>query len=393
MLKLRPVSTPMPRWLTPVRILVAFIVLALLLEFLLPNADLSVSFAHLGGFIGSVALFVCSLTLWSKARVQIGRRKLRYKTMRINAGIVAAIGLSFIVIQQTSLKLRNHTEQVRPVAAKTSSSHPLTLGSGRSVQILLMGPVYGKDWSGLMLNYRTLIPLNDQVSLRKEVDEIWGRFVADVEHRGYNTAVISANGPAKSNGFFVTTNDSFNFVFWKRDGSWRTLESPERARAKLDPEFVKEFMGRLDSAYEQNNMNALLLYMANDWNMTVLNPKGGAPAQQTIDRMKFVTELHATLAAATSRYHHSEIVNLSIDEGRTVAHVQSRESNDVTIKGRHVAVVERLTDTFELRGDVMLWTKSTDTIDQLTSSAPVTTDSSSRNSLDLRRIATHRLDY
>jgi hypothetical protein len=133
MLKLRPVSTLMPRWLTPVRILGAFIVLALLLEFLIPNAGLSASVAHLGGFIGSVVLFVCSLTLWSKARVQIGRRKLRYKTVRINAGVVAAIGLSFIVVQQTSLKLRNHTEQVRPVAAKTSSSHPLTLGSGRSV--------------------------------------------------------------------------------------------------------------------------------------------------------------------------------------------------------------------------------------------------------------------
>jgi hypothetical protein len=118
MLKLRPVSTLMPRWLTPVRILGAFIVLALLLEFLIPNAGLSASVAHLGGFIGSVALFVCSLTLWSKARVQIGRRKLRYKTARINAGIVAAIGLSFIVVEQTSLKLRNHPELVRPVAAK-----------------------------------------------------------------------------------------------------------------------------------------------------------------------------------------------------------------------------------------------------------------------------------
>jgi membrane associated rhomboid family serine protease len=60
MLKLRPVSILMPRWLTPVHILVASTVLALLLEFLLPNAGLSVSFAHLGGFIGSVALFVCA---------------------------------------------------------------------------------------------------------------------------------------------------------------------------------------------------------------------------------------------------------------------------------------------------------------------------------------------
>ncbi len=160
----------------------------------------------------------------------------------------------------------------------------------------------------------------------------------------------------------------------KKDGSWRTLESPERARAKLDSDFIKEFMGRLDSAYEHDNMNALLLYMANDWNMTVINPSGSGPAKQTLDRMKFVTVSHATLAAATSRKHHSEIVNISIDEGRTVARVESRETNDATINGRHVAVVERLTDIFELRDDVMLWTKSTDTIEKLTTTAPVTND-------------------
>ncbi|HXR25727.1 MAG TPA: hypothetical protein VN742_10235, partial [Candidatus Binataceae bacterium] len=374
MLELKPVAALIPRWLTPFRILAIFFVLQLLIEFLWPNAGLSVSVAHLGGFIGSAALILCGLTFWSKARVQIGRRKLRYKTVRINAGIVAAIGLSFIVVQKTSLKMQDQTEQGRPVAAKTLTGHPLTLGSGKSVEILTVGPVYGKGWSGLMLKYRTLIPLNDLVALRNEADEIWERFVANAEHGGYDQAVISAKGPEKSKGFILSTNNSFNFVFMKKDGSWRTLESPERARAKLDSDFIKEFMGRLDSAYEHDNMNALLLYMANDWNMTVINPSGSGPAKQTLDRMKFVTVSHATLAAATSRKHHSEIVNISIDEGRTVARVESRETNDATINGRHVAVVERLTDIFELRDDVMLWTKSTDTIEKLTTTAPVTND-------------------
>lgn len=362
--KLTPITALTPRWLTPFYILAAFVVLVLLIEFLMPNAGLSVSVAHLGGSIGSVALILCCLTFWSKARVQIGRLKLRYKTVRINAGIVALVGLSFIVVQKTSLKMQNQTEEVGPVAAKMPAGQPFTLGSGKSVEILAVGPIYGQGWSGLMLKYRTSIPLNDLVTLRKEVDEIWERFMADAEHGGYKAAIISANGPEK--GFIVTMNDSYNFTFEKNDGSWRTRESGERARAKLDPDFIKEFIDRLDWAFEHNNMNALVLYMANDWSLTLINPNGSAPAQQTLDRMKFVTVTHATLAAATSLQHRREIVNISIAEGRTVARVESRETTDATINARHVVDIERSTDMFELRDDVMLWTKSTSVIKKLT---------------------------
>lgn len=87
--------------------------------------------------------------------------------------------------------------------------------------------------------------------------------------------------------------------------------------------------------------------------------------------MKFVTVTHATLASATSREHHSEIVKISIDDGRTVARVESRENNELTISGRHVGDVERVMDVFELRDGLMLWTKSTDVIEKFTSGAPI----------------------
>lgn len=202
----KSVTALIPSWLTSFRILVASIVLLFLLEFLWPNADLSVSVAHLGGLIGSVALILCGLTFWSKARVEIGRRKFRYKTVSINAGIVASIGLSIIIVQKLSLGMRNQVEQVRSVAAKTATGRPLTLEPGKSVAILEVGPFLGKGWSGLMLKYRTAIPLHDLVALRQEVDEIWERFGAEVEHRGYSTAIISANGPEHSKGLFVTSN-------------------------------------------------------------------------------------------------------------------------------------------------------------------------------------------
>lgn len=365
------VTALIPSWLTRSRVLISSIVLILLLEFFWPSAGLSVSLAHLAGLIGLAALCLCGLTFWSKARVEIGRRKLRYKAVRLNAGIVACIGLSFIVVQKLSLKLWNQTQQIGPVAAKTPIGRQLTLEPGKSVPILEVGPIIGRGWSGLMLTYRTAIPLNDLVALRKEVDEIWESFEAEVEHRGYSTAVISATGPEQAKGLFVTTHNSFNFVFAKKDGSWRTLESPHGARVKLDPDFIREFKGRLDSAYEHNNMNALLLYMAKDWTMTLINPGGAGSASQTLDRMKFVTVTHATLAAGTNFEQHTEIVNISIDEGRTVARVESRETDELTINGRRAGDVEHVMDVFELRGDLMLWTKSTVVIEKLTTGAPI----------------------
>jgi hypothetical protein len=242
------------------------------------------------------------------------------------------------------------------------ASQPLTLGSGRSVEVLAVGPLQSTHgWTGLMLKYRTEIPLNDVARLRQEVDEIWERLVVDAERANYTNAVISANDA--ETGFIVTKNNSYNFVFKKSDGSWRTLESNERAQSKLDRDFIEEFVRRLDWALEHNNVNAALLYLANDWTITISNPRDAKSPPQTLDRMRFAAVTHATFAAASNHQHTREIIDVSIGADGTHAQVTSRETEEMTIKDRHVSGVERSVDSFELRGDIMLWTKSISVIE------------------------------
>ena len=99
----------------------------------------------------------------------------------------------------------------------------MTLADGNSVEILAEAPIQSTaGWSGLMLKYRTAIPLTDVERLRQEAKEIWQRFVVDVERGGFETAIISANEPEA--GFMIKTSRSYNFVFEKKDGAWRMLD-------------------------------------------------------------------------------------------------------------------------------------------------------------------------
>src|SRR5580658_3335176 len=228
----------------------------------------------------------------------------------------------------------------------------LTLGSGASVEILNVGPLQStKGWSALVLKYQTSIPLTEMKSLRDEVNEIWDRFEVDVEHGNFQSAIISANEPAK--GPIVTTNNSYNFIFEKTDGSWRTLESKERAATKLDPDFIREFVERVDRTLDHNEMHALLLYLANDWTITIIGPDGDTSGPRIMDRMRFVSETYAAFKAASHRQHHREITAVSVGDEGVSARAESRETEEITVNDRRIAGVERTTDLFELRGNVM----------------------------------------
>jgi len=81
--------------------------------------------------------------------------------------------------------------------------------------------------SALVLNYQTDIPIDDMVTLRKEVDEIWGVFQKDVEVANLKGGVIRAThlegtGPIKN-------GKGYGFVFVKReDGNWHCLEDDKK---------------------------------------------------------------------------------------------------------------------------------------------------------------------
>jgi hypothetical protein len=267
--------------------------------------------------------------------------------------------------------VRLHWRSVLAVAVLLAMSQDCIGGQSfalrpdKSVEVLTIGPLkFSEGGTALWLTYRTALSLDDVPTLRKEVGEIWNRFVVDVERAGFQSAVISANEPPK--GVIITKTSSYNFIFEKKDGSWRTHESKERAQAKLDPEFVKEFVDRLDWAFLHDNMNVLLLHMANDWTVTITNPNESSSTPQIIDRTKFVATSHAGLVSSSNVQHHRDILHIAVSDDRTVARLESRETADAIIGDRQISEIERVTDTFELNGNTMLWTKSESVIERRT---------------------------
>jgi tetratricopeptide (TPR) repeat protein len=69
---------------------------------------------------GLLGASLWALTFWSKARVQIGRQKLRYKTVRRIAGAVALIGLPFLLVHRTSI----YISPSREMASAGSEAYP-----------------------------------------------------------------------------------------------------------------------------------------------------------------------------------------------------------------------------------------------------------------------------
>jgi tetratricopeptide (TPR) repeat protein len=93
-------------WLTLTDSLVIAFVLVLAIVAIWPHAHLVGDIVLLTAIPGSAAAVVWGLTFWPKARVQFGRRKLRYKSVRRVAGLAAVACLPFLMLQQTSIYLR-----------------------------------------------------------------------------------------------------------------------------------------------------------------------------------------------------------------------------------------------------------------------------------------------
>jgi hypothetical protein len=235
----------------------------------------------------------------------------------------------------------------------------VTLGSGKTVQVIAVGPLqFASGDSALMLKYRTVIPLSDMASLRKEVNEIWDRFVVDVEHGGYKQAIISANEPEK--GGLIAQNQGCNFIFEKRDGSWRMLEGDGKALIKLDDNSVKEFFDRMDWVYDHNEMNAFLLYLANDYSGTFTE---GTTAPQTVDRMKLAASTYQALKTTKNFQHQRKILKIQIENNGASAQVESQEIEQGTVNGRDINEIEHSMDLIEVQGSAVVVTKTTTTME------------------------------
>jgi len=81
-------------------------VLVLAIVAIWPHSRVVIDLVLVTAIPGSIAAIVWVLTFWQKGRVQIGRLKLRYKSVRRSAGLAALLCLPFLMLQQASIYLR-----------------------------------------------------------------------------------------------------------------------------------------------------------------------------------------------------------------------------------------------------------------------------------------------
>jgi tetratricopeptide (TPR) repeat protein len=86
--------------------LAAALVLVLVIVAICPHSRLVIDLVLVTAIPGLIAAIVWGLTFWRRARVQIGRVKLRYKPVRRIAGIAALFCLPFLLLQQASIYLQ-----------------------------------------------------------------------------------------------------------------------------------------------------------------------------------------------------------------------------------------------------------------------------------------------
>ena len=83
-------------WLNLTYLLAAASAIALLLVAIWPHSQLIADLVVLTAIPGILGAILWGMTFWAKARVQIGRRKLSYKSVRRIGGLAALFCLPFL---------------------------------------------------------------------------------------------------------------------------------------------------------------------------------------------------------------------------------------------------------------------------------------------------------
>ena len=108
------------------------------------------------------------------------------------------------------------------------ASNAYTLPSGKQIRITSVVPMhFSSGGDALVMNCETDISIDDMADLRKEADEIWGKFRNDVEGANMSNGVIRMVHPEGSG--LVTQSKGFGFVFQKKtDGQWQCLQDEKK---------------------------------------------------------------------------------------------------------------------------------------------------------------------
>jgi tetratricopeptide (TPR) repeat protein len=109
-------------WLTRTRAVAGAFAIVLLIVAIWPHAHVVGEFVIATAIPGSIGAVGWALTYWSRARVEIGRRQLRYKSVRRIAGIATLACLPFLLTQQASIYLR--TPRANVSASPVSYANP-----------------------------------------------------------------------------------------------------------------------------------------------------------------------------------------------------------------------------------------------------------------------------
>jgi len=131
--------------LTLVDSLAAAFVLVLLIIVIWPNSRLIVELVFVTAIPGAIGGIVWGLTFWTKARIQIGRLKLRYKAVRRYAGIVALACLPFLLLQQASIYVRGpNILREPPAPSELAQAYP-KMGRWRIRVVVAIAHLEGDD--------------------------------------------------------------------------------------------------------------------------------------------------------------------------------------------------------------------------------------------------------
>ncbi len=249
---------------------------------------------------------------------------------------------------------------LRPAAAD-----PFTLNSGETVDIVSIRKETTPAGTALTLRYRGTAALGNREALRREVDALWEFFVVNAERSGQARAVIAALGPKTAKASNGAAATPAYFTFEKRQGRWRALESRKRAVARLDKSFITAFQRRIDWATKHADVRSLLMFMDEGWSMTVDDPQWQAAQPVTLGREMALEVGSEILASAAAHSFKRDILAVRIARNGYAARIDSRETDITKVAGHTVTTTSRSSDYFELRGNVVLWTRSVSRVEKM----------------------------
>jgi hypothetical protein len=216
------------------------------------------------------------------------------------------------------------------------------------------------DQRAFAVKYRTGQALDDGTAVHSEAAMLWQRYFGDAERMGYNRAVFVAVGHAAG----APKDEKADVVFERHEGAWHMAEVADST--KLDEDYIRAYMGRLDRAEEHKSTSSFLLFLANDWHRTTKSEVEGAKTIADIDRAQFA-EVMRRVFLATEEYHHKrEIVQIAIDPDGRGARVDSREINRMVmhLSEREATTVARTRHYLQVRGNFVLVTKTSYVIEK-----------------------------